>query len=329
MPHSIRKLREANYVVPDMYKISKPKIPTNAGIIVLFISYISVSILPVLTRILNLAGILNDNSSDLSETNLAFLLVISIFALYGLVDDLVDIGQKLKLIIPLTFSYPLLSIINPSVFSVPFIKDIDLTIQFYDIITFGDLFSIFIISIYVMVVANLVNMHSGFNGLQSGLSIILLSTIIIKSWQEGILKNILPVGAFLGAMLAFWLFNKYPSKVFEGNIGSLLFGSIIGCILVIQEFWLFGIFILFPHIINFFQWLYWLYLMHFSSDLYLNIDGDYTKFGYLNDEGKLQVPNSLTLKWIPCKWYNYSEKESTILMYCITLIFCVFGLIFF
>ena len=33
MPRSIRKLREGGYVVFDMYKPNKPKIPTNAGLI--------------------------------------------------------------------------------------------------------------------------------------------------------------------------------------------------------------------------------------------------------------------------------------------------------
>ena len=38
MPHSIRKLKENNFVVYDMYKYKKTMIPTNAGMIVLFIS---------------------------------------------------------------------------------------------------------------------------------------------------------------------------------------------------------------------------------------------------------------------------------------------------
>ena len=41
MPHSIRKLRENGYVVKDMYKQDNPLIPTNAGMILLFTSFIS------------------------------------------------------------------------------------------------------------------------------------------------------------------------------------------------------------------------------------------------------------------------------------------------
>ena len=90
-------------------------------------------------------------------------------------------------------------------------------------ITRSDVFRITIIPIYVMVVSNLVNMHSGYNGLQSGLSSILIITLCIKSFLDGTLNHILPVGSILGAILAFYMFNRYPSKVFEGNIGSLFF----------------------------------------------------------------------------------------------------------
>ena len=117
---------------------------------------------------------------------------------------------------------------------------------FYSDILWNDLFRIFVIPIYVMVVSNLVNMHSGYNGLQSGLSLILLSALVAQSWFKGNLDNILPVASFLGSIFSFWFFNKYPSKIFEGNVGSLLFGSLIGSVIVIQQFWWFGFLFCFP-----------------------------------------------------------------------------------
>ena len=329
MPHSIRKLKEANYVVPDMYKVGKPVIPTNAGIIVLFVSYITISLQPLFVRILNFSGILENNSSDLSETNLAILLVISIYALYGLVDDLVDIGQKLKLIIPITFSFPLISVINPDILEIPFYDNFDLRTSFFSNITYGDVFRITILPVYVMVVANLVNMHSGFNGLQSGLSIIVLSALIFHSFFQGVLTNVLPLGAFFGAMVAFWFFNKYPSKVFEGNIGSLLFGAIIGCIIVVQEFWWFGFFILIPHTVNFILWIKWYKRIKYNPDSELNDKGEYMKFAKLEDDGTINPPNALTLKWLPNYFFKIGESEATHYSYLFTIIFCLLGLLLF
>ncbi len=100
MPHSIRKLIENNLYVYDMYKFEKIKVATNAGIIVLFISFISISLFPLVIRFFSFLFDFDFAYSDLNDVNLSILLVISIYAIYGLVDDLVDLGHKLKFLLP-------------------------------------------------------------------------------------------------------------------------------------------------------------------------------------------------------------------------------------
>ena len=51
LPHTIRKLTESNQVAKDMYKVNTPNIPTNAGMVLLFTSFISLSILPFSTEL--------------------------------------------------------------------------------------------------------------------------------------------------------------------------------------------------------------------------------------------------------------------------------------
>ena len=154
-------------------------------------------------------------------------------------------------------------------------------------------------------------------------------TLIIESWQDGLLERIYPASAILGSMFGFWYFNKYPSKVFEGNIGSLLFGSAIGAAIVIQEYWWFGFFILIPHIFNFLLWLLWLYLMKKDPDNYLTGQGVHQKFGIIRKDGTLRVPNRLTLKWIPNFYFRLGEKDTIIIIYSITFVFCIMALIIF
>ncbi len=329
IPHSIRKLRESDYMAMDMYKLDRPMIPTNAGMIILFTSFLSIALLPLVMRILNQVTPLEESVSDMSKINLAFLLVVSIYALYGLVDDLLDIGRMLKFVLPVAFGYPLISVIHPDSVWIPILGDFDLTVIAIWGVIWNDLFRVTIIPVYVMVVSNLVNMHSGYNGLQSGLSIIVVSTLLVKSWMDGILDTVIPAGAFLGAMIALWWFNKYPAKVFEGNIGSLLFGSVIGCIIVIQEFWWLGFFILIPHTVNFLLWIVWLIMMKQHSEEYLDADGHHRKFGRVRKDGTLEVPNRLTLKWIPNYYFSLNEKQSTNIMSLITVLFCLVGLLLF
>ena len=329
LPHSIRKLRENGFVSEDMYKVNKPSIPTNAGIILLFVSFITISIVPLFVSIANRINPYDGLLYELSIESLALLLVVSIYALYGLVDDLVDIGRKMKLFLPVTFSYPLISLISPESIWLPVFGQIDLTGVFFAGLTYSDLFRVAVIPIYVMVVTNIVNMHSGYNGLQSGLSIILITTLIFKSLLDGTGETIHLVSAFLGSLVAFWLYNKYPSKVFEGNVGSLLFGSIIGGIIVLQGYWWFGFFILIPHTFNFILWVIWLYLMRIHPEEYLEPDGQHKKFANLRADGSIKVPNRLTLKWIPNYYFRLNERQSCFFCYLISLFFCISGLIFY
>jgi len=329
MPHSIRKLTQNNYLAKDMYKKDKPQIPTNAGIIVVFTSLISISLWPLINRLLNNSFGFYTSTPDLNETNLAFLLVICIYTLYGLVDDLVDIGRILKLIIPVSFAFPLISVINPTFIDLPYFGTQNLTSNFVGDITYSDLFKVIIIPVYVMVVSNLVNMHSGYNGLQSGLSILLILTLIFKSFSDNNVENSFPAIAFIGSIIAFWYYNRYPSKVFEGNIGSLMFGSIIGCLIVINEYWWFGFFIMVPHTINFILWVFWLFLMKKNPEKYLDVTGHHKKFGYVRDDGTIHVPNYLTLKWVPNYFYRLTEPQTVKVCYMFTFLFCIFGLYLF
>ena len=329
IPHSVRKLEENGFIAKDMYKPGRPEIPTNAGVIILFTAYISMAILPLMIRALNQLPFFNEEIFNLSDVHLAFLLVVSIYALYGLVDDLVDIGRVSKLLLPIIFSYPLISILSPESFWIPLYGEVDLMGKFVGDITYNDLFRISVIPVYVMVVSNLVNMHSGYNGLQSGLSIIVLGTLIIKAGLDGETEIAVPATAFLGGMLAFLWYNKYPARVFEGNIGALLFGSVLGCMIVMQELWWFGFFILIPHTFNYCLWVGWVYLMRKHPEKHLDENGKHTKFGHLDENGIIHVPNRLTLKWIPNYYLDLNEKQTTWVLYLITASFCVIGLLIF
>ena len=329
LPHSIRKLGINNYLAKDMYKLDRPLIPTNCGIILVFTSFLTISIIPLLSRFLNYFTDIPLELYNLSDHNLAFVLVVSIYALYGLVDDLVDIGRVMKFFLPVAFAFPLVSVIEVNSIWLPFFGVKSLETEILMGIYFSDIFRIMVIPFYVMVVANLVNMHSGYNGLQSGLSIIIILTICIKSFFDNGLTNIAPVFAILGSLFAFFKYNKFPSKAFEGNIGSQFFGSTIGVLIAIQNYWWFGFFILIPHTFNFILWLVWLYLMKIAPSHHLDKHGNHTKFGSISESGAINVPSRLTLKWIPNYYFNLNEKQSTELMYCITAIFCILGLIIF
>ena len=58
-------------------------------------------------------------------------------------------------------------------------------------------------------------------------------------------------------MLAYFWFEKYPSRIFWGNIGALSVGAAIGCMMVTQSFIISGFIMLIPHTVNFLLYVYW------------------------------------------------------------------------
>jgi UDP-GlcNAc:undecaprenyl-phosphate/decaprenyl-phosphate GlcNAc-1-phosphate transferase len=76
----------------------------------------------------------------------------------------------------------------------------------------------------VLCITNSFNLIDGIDGLAA--SIGLLSTSIFGTWfyLSGYIHYAFLAYAFVGTLLAFLCFNKYPAKIFMGDTGSLLIG---------------------------------------------------------------------------------------------------------
>ena len=327
VPPAIDKLQEGGFVVLDMYKRNTPKVPTKGGMVVLFTAFLTLVSVGVWLRLLSRLGSGLDVPSDLSTTDNAILLVVAMYALYGMMDDLINIGRPAKVALPILFAYPLLIVVTPSSYTIPGFGVVDFSsgveLPGYGIFTLAAFTKIFVMPLYIMVVANLMNMHSGFNGLQSGLSTIILVFLIIKSVKEGMTDNTLVVSAFAGSMIAFYWYNKYPSQVFEGNIGALAIGAAIGSTIIVQGFIFSGFIMLLPHTVNFLMYVRWRILNRLRPE---DKSCVLCKFGCVGADGKLEVPNPHTLKWVLPHYFSMTEKQATYAMFGLTTLFCVIGL---
>lgn len=77
--------------------------------------------------------------------------------------------------------------------------------------------------IAVSVASNWTNMLAGFNGLEAGLGFI--AVVFLALNVDGIAQNVLLVYAVV--LLGFLIFNKYPAKIFPGNVGTMPIGMIL------------------------------------------------------------------------------------------------------
>jgi UDP-N-acetylglucosamine--dolichyl-phosphate N-acetylglucosaminephosphotransferase len=297
MPYIIRKIKENGHVVRDMYKKTMPEVPTNGGLPLLLIAIFSLSILTLFY------------AKYITALNYTIIVVVVLFALFGLLDDLVNIGRPAKLILLYYCSYPLLPLITSTIIIFPFLGSVDLSVFYLQII----------IPTYVPVVANLVNMHSGFNGLAPGLSLIVLTTLVIKTYFFGNVYNALFILCLMGSVAAYFWFEKYPSRIFWGNVGALSIGAAIGCLIVTQGFIISGFIMLIPHTVNFLLYVYWRLNIRKYPE---------AKFGKERDDGTVEVPNSLTLKWVLPYYFRMTERTAGYCMFGVTALFCMIGLFY-
>ncbi len=305
MPLLIKYLNKKQVVVTDYYKKDLRKVPTGGGIIIL----LSLSLFFGISGLLYLKGI---NLLNLSKLEWYSALVVIYFGSFGLIDDFWDVGRASKIFAPFFFSLPLSLVLPHSGVNVPFVGYVEL----------GEFFLLFIAPLYIMIVSNLVNMHSGFNGMCSGLNAILLTTLLIKSILLS-KEVVIMLSCVLGSTLAFLLFNKYPSKIFDGNVGALSMGAAVGVGIVASGFLVSGFVMLIPHTLNFLMYVYWriMHRLHPEDERWKMV-----KFGKVREDGTLEVPNSLTLKWVLPYYFRVTEKQVVLSMYAFTAVFCLISI---
>jgi len=329
MPWLIRELRVRGVLVRDYYKRKKTYIPREGGMVLLFACGLMITIFPLIIyftrRVMNFFDFTLISDPNLVEFNYFIVLVILMFGIFGMMDDYVDVGRPLKVLMPIVFVTPIIftfNQFNTGIIWLPILGNINMDFKVIDGITFKGLYRFLVIPLYIIVVSNLVNMHSGFNGLQTGLSSIILVSLLLKSIYELDTQHIIAIGALTGAILGLWLYNRYPAQIFEGNTGALMIGAGIGLLIIIQGYHFAGFIMLIPHTVNFLMYVYWRIRNKMAPK-----DQKYkiAKFGSLRKDGKLRVPNPFTLKWVLPYRYKMTEKEAVLAMYAVTIIFCVIG----
>ena len=306
-PLLIEQLKKKGTVTKDRYKEDLREIPTRGGIVILAVVFLTLSV-ATLFEYLSVPALIH-----ISGVDWALITVAGLFGAFGLIDDFIDVGRPVKIFIPFFFSFLLIPEIGSTIVTVPVIGSVN----------FGAFYYLFlIVPIYVMVTANLVNMHSGFNGLASGLSAIILAFLLIKFIMAGC-AGVFMLSSILGATLGFLWYNRFPARIFWGNIGSLSLGAAIGAVIVVSGFIVAGFIMLIPHIINFLMYAYWrvMHRLHPEDKRWRIV-----KFGRIRADGTLEVPNRLTLKWVLPYYYKMTEKQAVLAMYALTIPFCIIGL---
>ncbi len=143
-------------------------------------------------------------------------------------DDMLGwrIGLRQREKVMFTFLIPVpLMVINAgqSVISSPFLGTLDI----------GLLYPLLIIPIGVIGASNAFNMLAGYNGLEAGLGVVILSTLGLIAYSNGNTVAVVIAVTTVSALIALLYFNKYPAKVFPGDTLTYPVGAIVAIVAII------------------------------------------------------------------------------------------------
>ncbi len=228
VPWLIPKLKAKGIVGRDLNKPDHPEIAEMGGIAVVIGFFAGVSIL------LALDGITNEELLNVS------LSVVLGAAFIGMIDDVFELRQSQKAFFPFLLALPFGAALDP-VIELPFLGEVDL----------GP-WMILIAAFAITCAANAGNMLEGFNGLGTGLGIIMSATLIILAIDHDRLDGLYLLVPLVAGLMAFLWFNRYPSRVFPGDTLMLFTGAVIAVSGMLSELYAQTAVILLPMIAEFF-----------------------------------------------------------------------------
>lgn len=175
-----------------------------------------------------------------ARTSLAFIATVGLAGVIGLTDDLRPLNPKLKPLLTAVSCMPilLLGAYTPRP-ELPFIGGTRLTIVYP-----------LLIPLAIAIPANAVNMLDVVNGAAAGTVAIVMFALVVALFASGQTQlAALALGMF-GCLLAFYWYNRYPSRIFGGDTASLAIGASVGALAVIGRIEIVAIVALIPHIMN-------------------------------------------------------------------------------
>jgi UDP-GlcNAc:undecaprenyl-phosphate/decaprenyl-phosphate GlcNAc-1-phosphate transferase len=142
---------------------------------------------------------------------------------FGVWDDRVDLGYKVKVLGQLTAALIIVLIGGIHFQSLPGLSDSDL--PWWIATPFTVLF--------LIAVSNAVNLTDGLDGLAGGLSFVTLCGVAYLAYLSQDSMVLFLTVPFMGGVLGFLRYNTYPARVFMGDGGSQLLGLIMGVVTIL------------------------------------------------------------------------------------------------
>jgi len=312
LPKWIKKCRQVGFLWEDMNKVEKIKRVAASGGVIVILSFI----LGVLSYIAIRTFILNGNGESLQIFSL--LLVILILALIGFIDDVLGwtykgLSVRFRLFIAFAASIPLV-VINAG--------SKDILLPYFGLINFGIAYPLILIPIGIAGASTTYNFLAGFNGLEAGQGIIIISFLSLIAYLTGSPWLSIVGLCMVFSLFVFYIYNKYPARVFPGDVLTYSLGALIAGMAILGNFEKIAVFIFIPYIL----------------ETFLKLRGGLNKysFGKVNEDGSLEMPYRKIYGlthfsiWLLNKFKKrVYEKDVVYLIFIFQISICLLSLVIF
>jgi len=299
-PIVAREMKKRGITGEDIHKLSKPPVPEMCGLAVIVGMVIGV----VVYSLISPAAV---------REVIAFIGTVLIAGSIGVVDDLHPLGARTKPLLTALACIPILVLGT----YVPYVE-----IPLVGVVRFTIVYPV-LIPIALAVTSNSINMMDVMNGAMPGtVAIISLTVMGVLLWA-GRTEAATLAGVLLAAMLAFYYFNRFPSKVFSGDTGSLSVGAALGAIAIMGRIEAVAIVALIPQIMNSFYGLASVRGLRERREI-LERPTRLLKDGKLQASAEKGAPVTLTRLILAAG--PLGEKEIVRTMMFLTLVSCILAL---
>ena len=303
LPKWIKKCRSIGLVWEDMNKFGHPKNVASSGGVVVVLAFA----LGVLSYVALKTFVFGGTVKALEIFSL--LCVIFILGIVGLTDDLLGwknqgLSIKIRLLFAFMASIPLV-VINAGthIVDLPFIGLID----------FGILYPLVLIPVGIAGAATTYNFLAGFNGLEAGQGILIVSFLSYVAYVSGSPWLAIIGLCMVSTLIGFYFFNKFPTDVFPGDIMTYAVGALIAGMAILGNFEKIALIVFIPYIIE--------VVLKLRGKLSVNSFGVPDKYGKLKQPyDKIYGLEHLAIK-ILNKFGGATERKVVYLIHVFQLLF--------
>lgn len=304
LPLWIKKCRSIGLLWEDMNKLGHPKnVASSGGLIVVMGFVLGVLSYVAIKTFTDISG--NNNALEI----FSLLSVILIFAIIGLTDDLLgwkNKGLSIRVRIVLSFlaSIPLV-VINAGQHT--------MSLPFFGNVNFGLIYPLLLIPVGIAGASTTYNFLAGFNGLEAGQGILILTFLSYVAFINGSPWLAMIGLCMVASLISFYFFNKFPAKVFPGDIMTYSIGALIASMCILGNFEKIAVIVFIPYIL----------------EVILKVRGRLEKhsFGIPRKDGTLKMPYDKVygLEHLAIKLLgkNATERKVTYLIHMFQILFII------